>query len=95
MTEAATIAYPQWAEYRKKNGLDPLGMQNTSVVLYQKLLPGTPSSRRAASPAGRRARLSSVGGPHRRPRSQFCRTAAPGSRRSTAAPPTRRTRRVG
>ena len=40
MTEAATIAYPEWTEYRKKNGLDPLGMQNTSVGLYQKLLPG-------------------------------------------------------
>ena len=34
------IAYPEWTEYRKKNGLDPLGMQNTSVGLYQKLLPG-------------------------------------------------------
>jgi hypothetical protein len=40
MTEAATIAYPEWTEYRKKDGLDPLGMQNTSVGLYQRLLPG-------------------------------------------------------
>jgi hypothetical protein len=40
MTEPAIIAYPEWTEYRKKNGLDPLGMQNTSVGLYQKLLPG-------------------------------------------------------
>jgi hypothetical protein len=40
MTEAVPIAYPEWTEYRKKNGLDPLGMQNTSVGLYQKLLPG-------------------------------------------------------
>src|ERR1700730_8387237 len=40
MTEPAIIAYPEWTEYRKKNGLDPLGMQNTSVALYQKLLPG-------------------------------------------------------
>src|SRR5947207_12783682 len=40
MTEEATIAYPEWTEYRKKNGLDPLGMQNTSVGLYQKLIPG-------------------------------------------------------
>lgn len=32
--------YPEWTEYRKKNGLDPLGMQNTSVALYQRLLPG-------------------------------------------------------
>lgn len=34
------IATPEWTEYRKKNGLDPLGMQNTSVGLYQTLLPG-------------------------------------------------------
>ncbi|MFL1873627.1 hypothetical protein ACIKT0_00085 [Hansschlegelia beijingensis] len=34
------IAAPEWTEYRKKNGLDPLGMQNTSVGLYQTLLPG-------------------------------------------------------
>lgn len=34
------IAAPEWTEYRKKNGLDPLGMQNTSVALYQKLIPG-------------------------------------------------------
>ena len=40
MTEPAIIAYPEWTEYRKKNGLDPLGMQNTNVGLYQKLLPG-------------------------------------------------------
>jgi hypothetical protein len=35
-----TIGCPEWTEYRKKNGLDPLGMQNTSVALYQRLLPG-------------------------------------------------------
>ena len=35
-----TVAHPEWTEYRKKNGLDPLGMQNTSVGLYQKLIPG-------------------------------------------------------
>lgn len=40
MPEGATIGYPEWTEYRKKNGLDPLGMQNTSVGLYQRLLPG-------------------------------------------------------
>lgn len=34
------IAVPEWTEYRKKSGLDPLGMQNTSVGLYQRLLPG-------------------------------------------------------
>jgi hypothetical protein len=31
---------PEWTEYRTKNGLDPLGMQNSSVSLYQMLLPG-------------------------------------------------------
>ena len=40
MNEALKIAYPEWTEYQKKNGLDPLGMQNTSVALYQRLLPG-------------------------------------------------------
>ncbi|MGZ9086893.1 MAG: hypothetical protein ACXW3R_15470, partial [Rhodoplanes sp.] len=34
------IAVPEWTEYRKKNGLDPLGMQNTSISLYQTLLLG-------------------------------------------------------
>lgn len=33
-------AYPEWTEYRKKRGLDPLGMQNSSVSTYQALLPG-------------------------------------------------------
>ena len=31
---------PEWTEYQKKNGLDPLGMQNSSVNLYQTFLPG-------------------------------------------------------
>ena len=34
------FAVPEWTEYRKKGGLDPLGMQNSSVNLYQRLLPG-------------------------------------------------------
>jgi hypothetical protein len=33
-------SYPQWTDYRKKSGLDPLGMQNSSINLYQRLLPG-------------------------------------------------------
>ncbi len=37
---AAQIAYPEWTEYRKKNGLDLLGMQTGSIGLYQTLLPG-------------------------------------------------------
>ena len=40
MSEVPEIAYPEWTEYRKKNGLDPLGLQNTSVGIYQKLIPG-------------------------------------------------------
>jgi hypothetical protein len=35
-----TINFPEWTESRKKNGLDPLGMQNSSVNLYQTFLPG-------------------------------------------------------
>lgn len=31
---------PQWTEKADKRGLDPLGMQNSGVVLYQALLPG-------------------------------------------------------
>ncbi len=34
------IAYPDWTEYKKKSGLDPLGMQNSSINLYQRLVPG-------------------------------------------------------
>jgi len=34
------IACPEWTEYRKKNGLDPLGMQTGSINIYQRLLPG-------------------------------------------------------
>jgi hypothetical protein len=34
------INYPAWTEYQEKNGLDPLGMQNSSVNLYQTFLPG-------------------------------------------------------
>lgn len=34
---AEKIAYPEWTEYKKKNGLDPLGMQNSSINLYQRL----------------------------------------------------------
>jgi hypothetical protein len=33
-------ALPQWTEPAEKRGLDPLGMQNSGVVLYQALLPG-------------------------------------------------------
>lgn len=31
---------PQWTEKADKRGLDPLGMQNSGVLLYQSLLPG-------------------------------------------------------
>ncbi|TQE99093.1 MAG: hypothetical protein FKY71_10410 [Spiribacter salinus] len=32
--------FPEWTEYQLRSGLDPLGMQNTSVNLYQSLVPG-------------------------------------------------------
>ncbi|HAA70686.1 MAG TPA: hypothetical protein DCE55_16230 [Planctomycetaceae bacterium] len=35
-----SITLPEWTEYRKKNGLDPLGMQSSSVATYQRLVPG-------------------------------------------------------
>lgn len=31
--EGPAINYPAWTDYQKKNGLDPLGMQNSSVNL--------------------------------------------------------------
>ena len=34
------IAMPEWTELADKRGLDPLGMQNSGVALYQRLLPG-------------------------------------------------------
>src|SRR4051794_15123916 len=37
---ATEAVIPGWTEYRKKTGLDPLGMQNSSINLYQRLLPG-------------------------------------------------------
>ena len=38
--ETTGINFPEWTEYQKKNGLDPLGMQNSSISLYQTFLPG-------------------------------------------------------
>jgi hypothetical protein len=32
--------YPEWTTKAEKRGLDPLGMQTTSVALYQQLVPG-------------------------------------------------------
>ena len=41
MVETATMSsFPEWTEYQKKNGRDPLGMQTSSVGIYQTLLPG-------------------------------------------------------
>lgn len=34
------LAEPQWTERVDKRGLDPLGLQNSGVTLYQTLLPG-------------------------------------------------------
>lgn len=38
--EAPAINFPVWTHLQKRNGLDPLGMQNSSVSLYQTFLPG-------------------------------------------------------
>jgi hypothetical protein len=35
-----TLNIPEWTHYADKGGLDPLGMQNSSVALYQRLIPG-------------------------------------------------------
>ena len=34
------LGYPHWTTKAEKRGLDPLGMQTTSVALYQQLVPG-------------------------------------------------------
>lgn len=34
------LGYPEWTTKAEKRGLDPLGMQTTSVALYQQLVPG-------------------------------------------------------
>lgn len=34
------VAVPEWTELKQRNGLDPLGMQSSSVSLYQRLMPG-------------------------------------------------------
>jgi hypothetical protein len=39
-TTAGGIGHPQWTTKAEKRGLDPLGMQTTSVALYQQLVPG-------------------------------------------------------
>ena len=36
--EMAEINLPEWTEHRKKNGLDPLSMQNNSISLSQMFL---------------------------------------------------------
>ena len=38
--ENEQVNFPEWTEYQNKNGLDPLGMQNSSINLYQTFLPG-------------------------------------------------------
>lgn len=39
-TWMALVASPEWTDFQKKNGLDPLGMRQSSINLYQSLLPG-------------------------------------------------------
>lgn len=40
MTKLSRTAVPVWTQISKKRGIDPLGMQNSSVSIYQRLLPG-------------------------------------------------------
>ena len=40
MADDPQINFPDWTEYQKKNGLDPPGLQNSSVNHYQTSLPG-------------------------------------------------------
>jgi hypothetical protein len=40
MADSATLVLPEWTELESKTGLDPLGMQNSGILLYQALLPG-------------------------------------------------------
>ncbi|PZO49925.1 MAG: hypothetical protein DCF16_13810 [Alphaproteobacteria bacterium] len=40
MADTATLVLPEWTELASKSGLDPLGMQNSGILLYQALLPG-------------------------------------------------------
>lgn len=35
-----TTGIPEWTQRAEKRGLDPLGMQTTSIALYQQLMPG-------------------------------------------------------
>ena len=39
-TSSVGLGNPQWTTKVEKRGLDPLGMQTTSVALYQQLVPG-------------------------------------------------------
>lgn len=40
MSKFEQMAVPQWTTLSKRRGVDPLGMQNSSVRIYQRLLPG-------------------------------------------------------
>lgn len=40
MAKPDQSAIPQWTQQSKTKGLDPLGMQNSSIRIYQRLLPG-------------------------------------------------------
>ena len=40
MDDSDPIPVGEWTEYRPKRGLDPLGMQTSSIRLYQALVPG-------------------------------------------------------
>ena len=38
--EETPVNFPTWTDYQETQGQDPLGMQNSSISLYQTLLPG-------------------------------------------------------
>ncbi|HWA88563.1 MAG TPA: hypothetical protein VG889_00910 [Rhizomicrobium sp.] len=40
MSLAEPFNFPEWTEYSSTSGQDPLGMQSTSINLYQSLVPG-------------------------------------------------------
>jgi hypothetical protein len=37
----------EWTEIQEKSGLDPLGMQNSRIVLYQSLMSGISNAPRS------------------------------------------------
>jgi hypothetical protein len=76
---ADQIAYPEWTDCRDKSGLDPLGMQNSSINLYQRLLPGISKGDEPAFPERKLTYEQFMAGQRRNPLAEPC-PSAPGSR---------------